>query len=706
MTEELSVPSGGDGPRRVGSYELGPRLGEGGMGVVWRSQDREGREVSVKVLRPHIAHDENARARLRREVDTLARVHHPRVAAVLDADVDGPAPYIVTEFVPGAPLDAVVAVQGALPPEALVRLGEGLSDALGAIHEVGIVHRDLKPGNVLMVGDDPVVIDFGIAQVADDSRLTVTGMVMGTPGYLSPEVVEGGSVTRATDWWGWAATLAFAASGHPPFGTGPMSVVLDRVVRGRTQLDKVDEQLRPLLLAALDPDPSHRPGSEEVMAAMKAYAQRRPVTEAMSPRSLSAAGWVAGAGAAAAGGRHREAGEPAEQGEPGQHGQAGQPGGAGGTGEEDPAGAPTREHPVTAGDDSTQMTPVVDPTRAQPIPQTRAVPTGAPPHTPPTPPSGSPAYRDPQPYPHTERYPSQRYQGAGPRDRGPAPAQQPGRYPPPPPQNQHGQPGPHPGARPPQPPWERRPHPGAGQGYPPGQPYGGGQPHPGGRPPAGAAYPRAGGDPRIGRPPRTGTILTLLAVFVALCTVAPLLAWGLLAIWSVLTRWVDRSMTGLVMRRHTAGPRGSDIPMTLLAAPWRLIPAVLTTLLWLVLPLGFAVTAAFATSFGLTEGGLVVAEVDDPLPIAVGSALGAVVGWWGPGSVSLRRGTRTLLRAVVPSGPATQLVVTFLLVGSLTLGAWALLDPQAVSWWPSPTGQAPLLDRLQTQILGQRLSSF
>ncbi|MGB3256351.1 MAG: serine/threonine-protein kinase, partial [Ornithinimicrobium sp.] len=389
MSHELPVQSGEQGERRVGPYVLGPRLGEGGMGVVWRSELSDGRDVSIKVLRPHIAHDENARARLRREVDTLARVHHPRVASVLDADVDGPAPYIVTEYVPGAPLDAVVAEQGPLGPDALVRLGEGLSEALAAIHEVGIVHRDLKPGNVLMVGDDPVVIDFGIAQVADDSRLTMTGMVMGTPGYLSPEVVEGGSVTRATDWWGWAATLSFAASGAPPFGNGPMSVVLDRVVRGRTKLDGVDEQLRPLLLAALDPDPSKRPDASEVMAAMQLYAAHRPVTEAMTQRSLTAARTVAGLGAAgsaagAASGATAQTANPSPATRSTDHREA----------------------------DATRMAPVQDPTRAQPIAHTQVAPQ-APPGRPEGP-SGAPAYREPQAYPHSESYPSQRYRGAGP----------------------------------------------------------------------------------------------------------------------------------------------------------------------------------------------------------------------------------------------------------------------------------------------------
>ncbi len=619
VTEDLSPLPGGTDERRVGRYVLGARLGEGGMGVVWRSKYHDGRDVSIKVLRPHIAHDEHARARLRREVDTLARVHHPRVASVLDADVDGPAPYIVTEFVPGAPLDAVVAEQGPLGPDALVRLGQGLSEALSAIHAAGIVHRDLKPGNVLMVGDDPVVIDFGIAQVADDSRLTMTGMVMGTPGYLSPEVVEGGSVTRATDWWGWAATLSFAASGKPPFGTGPMSVVLDRVVRGRTKLDGVDEQLRPLLLAALDPNPANRPQAYEVMTAMKAYAAHRPVTEAMSAQSLDAATSV---------GRTASAPSP------------------------------------RAAAQSTQMAPVVDHTRAQPIMNTQV----APEQPSPAPATGPPAYRSPQPYPHTESYPSQRFAGAGPQPQPAAPAS----YPRPP-----GQSGP------------TAPWPQAGWPQPYGQPQG---QYPGGQ----SAYPPAQGDPRIGRAMRTGTVLTLWALLVALSTVAPLLAWGLLATWSVLTRWIDRSMTGLVMRRHEAGVRGSDIPMTVLAAPWRLIPATLTTLLWLILPLGFAVVAALATAFGLDQGSGLTTTIEEPLAIGVGSALGGLVGWWGPGAVSMRRGSRTLIRTAMPSGLFTQLFVTFLLVGSIALSSWSVLGGAPVSWWPNPSGDIPLIERLPT----------
>ncbi|MFZ5871580.1 MAG: serine/threonine-protein kinase, partial [Actinomycetota bacterium] len=173
---------------RLGRYRLVQRVGEGGMGVVHLALDDVGRAVAVKVLKPHVAGDPDARRRLAREVDTLRRVRHPRVAAVLDADTAGATPFVVTQYVPAPPLDAHVAAHGPLGRRALADLGDGLGEALAAIHAAGVVHRDLKPGNVLMLDGAPVVIDFGIAHVADDVRLTSTGLVMGTPGYLSPEV--------------------------------------------------------------------------------------------------------------------------------------------------------------------------------------------------------------------------------------------------------------------------------------------------------------------------------------------------------------------------------------------------------------------------------------------------------------------------------------------------------------------------------------
>jgi serine/threonine protein kinase len=267
---------------RIGPYRLIQQLGEGGMGVVHLALDPSGRAVALKVLRPHIAHDRDARTRLAREVQVLRRIDDHRVAAVIDADLDGDRPYLVTRYVPGPALDDVVKESGPIRGGELLRLGRGLADALYAIHDADVIHRDLKPGNVLLLDGDPVLIDFGIAHVADDVRITMTGLVMGTPGYLSPEVVEGAPVTEATDWWGWAATLAYAASGAPPFGRGPMDVVLSRVSRGEADLTGVDPRLAPLLYAALSPVPRQRPDADEVVDALERYATGQPVTEALT----------------------------------------------------------------------------------------------------------------------------------------------------------------------------------------------------------------------------------------------------------------------------------------------------------------------------------------------------------------------------------------------------------------------------------------
>src|SRR5580658_2768196 len=147
----------------------------------------------------------------------MRRVRSPYVAEVLDADVAGEFPYIVTRFVPGPTLEQLVRGRGPMSAAGLRRLACGTAQALAAIHAAGVVHRDLKPGNVMLTDDRPVVIDFGIAQSPDATRLTQDGLVMGTPGFLAPEVIEGRPSSPASDVHSWGATMAFAATGRTPY---------------------------------------------------------------------------------------------------------------------------------------------------------------------------------------------------------------------------------------------------------------------------------------------------------------------------------------------------------------------------------------------------------------------------------------------------------------------------------------------------------
>jgi Protein kinase domain len=265
-TLESAMPATEHLPRSLGPYRLQDRLGEGGMGVVHLARDPEGRPVAVKVLHPLGGEGVNARRRLAREVETMRRVRSPYVAEVLDADVTGEFPYIVTRFVAGPTLDEMVRTRGPLSGPGLRRLAHGMAEALTAIHAAGVVHRDLKPGNVMLTDDRPIVIDFGIAQVGDATRLTQTGLVMGTPGYLAPEVIEGEPSSSASDVHSWGSTMAFAATGHLPFGGGSYETIFYRIISGRADLTGVPAPLVPLISAALARDPSHRPSASWLSA--------------------------------------------------------------------------------------------------------------------------------------------------------------------------------------------------------------------------------------------------------------------------------------------------------------------------------------------------------------------------------------------------------------------------------------------------------
>ena len=253
-------------PRWLGPYRLVEQIGEGGMGVVHLAVAPDGALVAVKALRPWLVGGHDGRARFSREVAALRRVRGPRIAEVVDADVDSDPPYVVTRYIRGPSLDRAVADHGPLRFPALARLSAGLAEALRSVHAVGVVHRDVKPGNVVLADGGPVLIDFGLARAVDETRLTATGLVIGTPGYLAPETINGAPPTPATDVHGWAATLAFAATGRPPFGTGPDAAVLDRIRRGDHDLAGVPAHLAAVLHRALAVEPERRPSVDELDA--------------------------------------------------------------------------------------------------------------------------------------------------------------------------------------------------------------------------------------------------------------------------------------------------------------------------------------------------------------------------------------------------------------------------------------------------------
>lgn len=251
--------------REVGGYRLLGTLGAGGMGAVYRAIDGDGRVVALKLLHAHLDGDPEARERLRREVESLQRVRHRGVARVLDAEIDSAEAFLVTELVAGRSLAEQVRAAGPLDPPELAELAEQLHDALAVVHRAGVLHRDLTPGNVMLTDDGPVLIDFGIAQSIEDSRVTSAGLVAGTPGYVAPELLAGGEPSAAGDWWGWAVLLTFAATGRSPFGRGSARVVLARARAGDADLDGLDPRTAAALHSALAPEPWRRAAPERVL---------------------------------------------------------------------------------------------------------------------------------------------------------------------------------------------------------------------------------------------------------------------------------------------------------------------------------------------------------------------------------------------------------------------------------------------------------
>jgi predicted Ser/Thr protein kinase len=248
-------------PPRLGRYELSGRLGEGGQGVVYLGHAPDGTDVAVKVLRTSA--DPKILDRLARELEAIHQVQPFVTARVIEAGADGSRRYVVTEFIDGPSLQERVTTGGPLRDGELHRLAVGTATALTAIHGAGVIHRDFKPANVLLGPDGPRVVDFGIARLVDTG--TITSHLIGTPSYLAPEQLRGEPATPAIDVFAWAVTIAFAATGRPPFGHDTVPAVMNRIMHAEPDLSGVPAALRGVLGSCLAKDPGRRPTARDLL---------------------------------------------------------------------------------------------------------------------------------------------------------------------------------------------------------------------------------------------------------------------------------------------------------------------------------------------------------------------------------------------------------------------------------------------------------
>jgi len=260
---------GGD-PANIGSYRLVGRLGAGGMGRVFLGRSAGGRLVAVKVIREELAGDADFRTRFRREGAGARMVSGLFTAPLVDADLDGAVPWLTTAYVPGPSLADAVASHGPLPAASVLALAAALAEGLSAIHAAGVIHRDLKPSNVLLAADGPRIIDFGISRAAEATALTHTGLVVGSPGFMSPEQAEGRVVGPPSDVFSLGAVLTFAATGEGPFGAGSTAALVYRVVHSPPGLEQVPAQVRSVIERCLAKDPGQRPAPADLLAELGA----------------------------------------------------------------------------------------------------------------------------------------------------------------------------------------------------------------------------------------------------------------------------------------------------------------------------------------------------------------------------------------------------------------------------------------------------
>ncbi len=283
----LGTPNHPEMLGRLGRYDIERIIGSGGMGIVLKAHDSElNRPIAIKLLAPHLAHVGAARERFAREGRAAAAVVHEHVVAIYNVESGGPVPFLVMQYVPGRSLDARVTEDGPLGVEEILRIGIQAASGLAAAHRQGLVHRDVKPANILLENsvERAILTDFGLARAIDDASLTQTGILAGTPHYMSPEQAVGGPIDHRSDLFSLGSVLYFMATGHPPFRGASALGVLHRICqedhRPAWRVNKdIPDELSDVIDRLLEKKPGRRFASaEEVqdkLASLLARAQQQ-----------------------------------------------------------------------------------------------------------------------------------------------------------------------------------------------------------------------------------------------------------------------------------------------------------------------------------------------------------------------------------------------------------------------------------------------
>lgn len=648
-------------------YEILGRIGAGGMGIVYRAHDADGNDVAIKLLRHEIADDPRARERLAREVAAQKLVRNENIVRILDAELDSSDAFVVTEFIPGPTLDDAVRVHGGLHPEAVREIGLVMGRTLQAIHAAGVIHRDLKPSNVMLRGAaegdlvgfdpdgdrlDPVIIDFGIAIAAEESRLTSTGLVMGTAAYLDPEVIRTDHTGEAGDWWAWAALLAFAATGREPFGSGRADLVFLRAERGEIDVEGLPTELAAWLRSALRSAPEERPSPEELLGRLAeldltVYDDPGETEVLSTARGGEQHTAVLPTAHAAGGEKNPEATAPHA-----------------------PAQAPT-DHSTAAQEPRTELLPALGDAPEQPTEALPRITTPDEPVTEALPVTGEPTRVLPVvPPPPQQQQPTQ-----------PAPPQTPWKQQPRPQQAppQQVQPQHVPYAAPPRQPYpDPRHHQAlqAGQQMPPGYP-------------AGAVGPAGAPSPWPAPPPRRPLLVWIgHLLIVALAAIAPYVSLVMLLGLGALARTWERSHHAVAAQRMRGATGSGPQWRAGVASPFRFLLGLLEIALQALFPLilGLLMGIALDAGWTLLQG----SPPPDAAAFGTAMAVTVLITWVGLGSRTTRNGAHRMLDAAAPDMLWGAVVLGLLL---LLLGAvvFTLLAREGmVDYFPFPSG--PRLD--------------